>query len=442
MKISLKKLFFLTVIGIFVFLNTKNVLAAPDIQMEISSAGNSIFIKGKLINIIGPENYTIKVEYSGNQNKDLLASYVPVVTSPAPGIKLEKDGLFSAEIKGLVSGIYHIKSTAKGDEPRAPIEKIVSYQHISTSDSSFSGKNTGEDTSFFKKDYVLLAKGIPGLSVIKKSSECVAYLEKNPSAVCDINSLISFIFRTLVAITAVVMVIRLMIIGYNYMTTDIPFLKVSAKADFLASLSGLVLALAAWLILNTINPRLVEDSFTVDAVHVSGLEPEEDSEPITSFVGGSLPSGAIAKCPQGVIDIKSNNQTFRACKSISTSLQGLLDESWKAGINLSGGGFRTREQQIALRIKNCKDVNDSATCKPKTATPGTSRHESGLAFDFTCKPTNSTYTEFKLINLDAESGYSANPETKKCFEWLKTNASKYGLKNYSEENWHWSTDGL
>lgn len=48
-------------------------------------------------------------------------------------------------------------------------------------------------------------------------------------------------------------------------------------------------------------------------------------------------------------------------------------------------GFRTREQQIALRKKNgCPDVMHSRPndCRITTAIPGTSKHERGEAVDF------------------------------------------------------------
>ena len=38
-------------------------------------------------------------------------------------------------------------------------------------------------------------------------------------------------------------------------------------------------------------------------------------------------------------------------------------------------------------------------------------------------------------------GVLIGSQDNKCFVWLKNNASKFGLKNYAAEPWHWSTDG-
>ncbi len=79
--------------------------------------------------------------------------------------------------------------------------------------------------------------------------------------------------------------------------------------------------------------------------------------------------------------------------------------------------------------------NKKAVCNPQTALPGTSMHESGLAFDLAC--------EGKLINTGTgkKNRFQVNTSTRKCFDWLNKNAGSFGLKNLKAENWHWSTTG-
>ena len=50
-------------------------------------------------------------------------------------------------------------------------------------------------------------------------------------------------------------------------------------------------------------------------------------------------------------------------------------------------------------------------------------HERGLAIDFTVGG--------RVITSRASEGY----------QWLRTNASRYGLYNLPSEPWHWSTNG-
>lgn len=60
------------------------------------------------------------------------------------------------------------------------------------------------------------------------------------------------------------------------------------------------------------------------------------------------------------------------------------------GFALGGGGYRSAEQQIAVRRNNCCTSEyaiwqmSASQCNPPAARPGTSMHERGLAVDFTC----------------------------------------------------------
>jgi D-alanyl-D-alanine carboxypeptidase len=111
---------------------------------------------------------------------------------------------------------------------------------------------------------------------------------------------------------------------------------------------------------------------------------------------------------------------------VAFPFQRMIDDAAKAGIKLSGGGFRTKQQQIALRTTNgCPDVwtAPASSCKVPTAIPGRSLHELGLAVDLTSGK--------KTIN-DRKSA---------AFIWLVANAGRYGLVNLPSEPWHWSITG-
>lgn len=77
-------------------------------------------------------------------------------------------------------------------------------------------------------------------------------------------------------------------------------------------------------------------------------------------------------------------------------------------------GFRSSDEQMALRRQNCPDAvaSDSTECTPWTAKPGTSDHELGLAAD-----------------LSFESGAVE--------AWAHANADRFGLAfNVPTEAWH------
>ncbi len=116
---------------------------------------------------------------------------------------------------------------------------------------------------------------------------------------------------------------------------------------------------------------------------------------------------------------------------IADRVAALLTAAEAEGIDLGGGGWRSAEEQIALRRAHCGTSDyaiydmPAAQCSPPTARPGESMHEQGLAIDFTCSGT--------LISLRSNA----------CYRWLAANARAYGLYELSSgaEPWHWSTDG-
>jgi D-alanyl-D-alanine carboxypeptidase len=113
-------------------------------------------------------------------------------------------------------------------------------------------------------------------------------------------------------------------------------------------------------------------------------------------------------------------------KIIAYPFQRMIDDAARAGIQLSGGGFRTKQQQIALRtINGCPDVwtAPSSSCKVPTAIPGRSLHEIGLAVDLT------------------SGRRTINDRNSAAFKWLAANAGRYGFVNLPAEPWHWSITG-
>ncbi|HZH75013.1 MAG TPA: D-alanyl-D-alanine carboxypeptidase family protein, partial [Archangium sp.] len=115
---------------------------------------------------------------------------------------------------------------------------------------------------------------------------------------------------------------------------------------------------------------------------------------------------------------------IRVHRSIANAVGQMIRDARAAGINLTGGGWRSMEDQINVRRKNCGTSHyaiydmPASQCKPPTARPGTSQHQRGLAIDFTGMTRSSP-----------------------GFAWLKANAARYGFFNLPSEPWHWSTTG-
>ncbi|MDZ7673874.1 MAG: M15 family metallopeptidase [Acidimicrobiales bacterium] len=120
---------------------------------------------------------------------------------------------------------------------------------------------------------------------------------------------------------------------------------------------------------------------------------------------------------------------IRVHQSIAGQLRSMLSAASSAGINLSGGGYRSPTGQIQTRRNNCGSSNyavyqmPAGSCSPPTARPGTSMHERGLAVDFTYQ------------------GRIVNSRSSAAFQWLAANAAGYGFYNLPSEPWHWSVNG-
>ncbi len=67
-----------------------------------------------------------------------------------------------------------------------------------------------------------------------------------------------FIFRWGIAIAVLLAILMTIIGGIQYMTTDAMFAKEEGKQKIQSAVMGLLLALSAWIILYTINPRILE----------------------------------------------------------------------------------------------------------------------------------------------------------------------------------------
>jgi len=140
---------------------------------------------------------------------------------------------------------------------------------------------------------------------------------------------------------------------------------------------------------------------------------------------------AAPAAPIGIVGSGSivSVRGIRVHTSIASNLADMLGAAEAAGISLAGGGYRDPAGQIAVRRANCGTSYyavyqmPASQCRPPTARPGTSMHEQGLAIDFT------------------HGGRIISSRGSAAFQWLASNASRYGFYNLPSEPWHWSVNG-
>jgi LAS superfamily LD-carboxypeptidase LdcB len=175
--------------------------------------------------------------------------------------------------------------------------------------------------------------------------------------------------------------------------------------------------------------QLVQRSAYPDRYH----QRIDDASSILAGILGADP--AVCGPQAGLVDVAAPlGGTITVDAEIADDLAQLLADAEAAGIILGGGGYRSPEEQIALREAHCGTSNyaiyqmPASDCTPPTARPGTSLHESGLAIDFTCyDPETDT----------APTVRRGDP----CDAWLTANAATYGLLNLESEAWHYSPTG-
>ncbi len=109
-----------------------------------------------------------------------------------------------------------------------------------------------------------------------------------------IGSYLLGIIRFIIALCGVLAVFMIVVAGIQYMSTDAVSGKEGAKEKISHSIFGLIIALGAYIILNTINPQLVNFDTNIKEVIVEVDIAGDTNAPVTSL-GGYIPTGV--SCP-------------------------------------------------------------------------------------------------------------------------------------------------
>ena len=258
---------------------------------------------------------------------------------------------------------------------------------------------------------------------IKTAADCTDPKNCTPSA--GFGNYLNVMINLFIGLCAVLAMIMIIMGGIQYMTSELISGKEAGKEQIIHAILGLLLAVGAWALLNTINPDLLKISLgDVKPVTIT-IDPETESAPWTGTAQLTSPTST---CTEGYVNVNTQGSpnTINVCKSISNNLTKMIAAAkTQKNIILSGSGSRTYAQQVSLRQQHgCPDIynSPSSQCAPPTARPGHSKHESGKAVDFNCNGAGMTKENV-------------------CFVWLQQNAITYGFKNLASEPWHWSDSG-
>lgn len=181
------------------------------------------------------------------------------------------------------------------------------------------------------------------------------------------------LFKLAIALSTGLAVIMLIYAGIMYMSTDAFTGKEEAKGIIENALWGLLLAMSAWLILNTINPQLVEFNLNIEQLKISenkntlgtpGGPASELQQSTTNAVAGLREA-----CSNCTIRITSTTGDSHDPKSLH--FQGLaIDIGADANLTKFLTGKTTNPQACSTYLKTLNGVNSRFLWEPVGSTCG------------------------------------------------------------------------
>jgi hypothetical protein len=172
-------------------------------------------------------------------------------------------------------------------------------------------------------------------------------------------------FQIGVALAGVIGVLLIVVGGFQYMTTDAIGKKEDGRKQILNAVYGVILALTAWLILNTINPGLL--NFSIGAYEINKPVNQTTESSTVAHVGGcsahtingsEIESGdtwpsdaqAVATLRNAGVDISSTGG-YQACTTVGQT--GCTSVYWEGS-----------SAQMVQKIIAFKNACDQATAAP------------------------------------------------------------------------------
>jgi cell wall-associated NlpC family hydrolase len=206
-------------------------------------------------------------------------------------------GVFVADCDGACGGDDWEYKTISGGYTNSPSQEnsniglVLPQGTYDTSSPCFSSSLNNGSGGYKPGCYELLAP-IPGIGAQYTDGDGnvrdSGFTEEDGRQFVDTNKIqlgdyINQIFRIALGILMVIAVIMIIISGVEYMAVESIFGKTAAKGRITDALTGLIIGLGIFLILSTINPKLLEVNFSPKKVELKIL----DDIDLTGFGGDS-----------------------------------------------------------------------------------------------------------------------------------------------------------
>lgn len=391
-----KKIIIITLVVFIstIFLNTQKIQAQivpPEIKLDFNRSTNTLKITGAFNLLTNPNARDYIVEYQlarvplGDNNSLNALHHSQFTDTVPPKIKAYKGSNHTySEIGVSEDGKYSISFNGLNPSVRYNLRETITYgNEVKVVD--FEYKTDGSGNAIYENDklndidsrsYRLLAP-LPGFSVFLDPDLCAEQsAQGNTNQICAIEDIVNLALEILIGLAAVSLVIRIILEGLKIMTQDTPFKIASAKGKLLDAVFGLLLVLFSYVILNTINPRLLTGYFSADVLAIDGIARTSiSSRDFESITGKKILSKSeyvslsekisdsleIDSClVKATIQVESNwKPTEIGCdenvKSNSTpSRRAFLG----SGIKYNGEKFNPTTNESANIFNNCKYEKD------------------------------------------------------------------------------------
>ena len=231
------------------------------------------------------------------------------------------------------------------------------------------------------QNYVPLAP-IEGTTI----GPCATSDPSNPNCKTNLSVYLTGIFKVGVAGAGVLAFLMIVWGGFTYLSTDVITGKEEGKARIERAVGGLILALTSYIILNTINPKLVElDLYFGDAARQANrAEAPSDLPPIPTFEDRNLEIGrkaldgrlnyqdTLAEAKKEELlgnagkaaDLRQKAEVVRQVDASIAEFMRRENHGIEALKNRDGKGAQTAKEMIA------KEANDRIAALQKTQKAG------------------------------------------------------------------------
>ncbi len=168
----------------------------------------------------------------------------------------------------------------------------------------------------------------------------------------DFNKYINAVYAMFIGIAALLAVVKIIIAGVKYMFSDIVTQKSEAKKDIKGALLGLVIVLAAVLILTVINDDLAEFNFEVDRLPEVGADGDE---------GARGPGGGDATLVSAACD-NGGGCVVESCNNLSINTKDAMIAGAAVGLAIPGASVVTGGVAGAVASITTDESQCAAVC--------------------------------------------------------------------------------